>query len=122
MNERDVAAGDGTVPPAGGSTGSAVAAMGAVTLGFVCLVVGGAVSGALMFANLKLAPALPLFLPATLFWLWLFWRYLRGDGWPRSTSDWRRDLLRAHALPRACGDGPWLPLGLPSRRSWESLS
>ena len=66
MNERDFAAGDGTVPPAGGSAGSALAAVGAVLFGFVCLVVGGAVSGALMFANLKLAPALPLFLPATL--------------------------------------------------------
>lgn len=37
-----------------------------------------------MFANLKLAPTLPLFFPVTVLWLWLwlFWRYVRGDGWP----------------------------------------
>ena len=61
--------------------------------------IGGAVSGLLMFANLKLAPALPLFLPATALWLWLFWRYARGEGWPRHTSDRRRELLRARRLP-----------------------
>lgn len=55
---------------------------------------GGSVSGAIMVANLKVAPTLPLFLPVTVIWLWLFWRYVRGDGWPRSTSDWRRDCLR----------------------------
>jgi membrane protease YdiL (CAAX protease family) len=57
-----------------------------------------------MFANLKLAPTLPLFLPATLLWLWLFWRYARGDGWPRSNSDRRRAMLRVRKLPpRAWG-------------------
>ena len=69
-------------------------ALGTVLLGFAALIVGGAVSGALMLANLKLAPTLPLFFPATVLWLWLFWRYARGDGWPRSTSARRRDLQR----------------------------
>ncbi len=79
-------------------------AAGAVLLGFVVLALGGSVSGALMFANLKLAPAVPLFFPATVLWLWLFWRYVRGDGWPRSTSDRRRDLLRVRRLsPRGWG-------------------
>jgi membrane protease YdiL (CAAX protease family) len=63
-------------------------------LGGVVLLVGGAVSGTLMFANLQAAPALPLFLPATIVWLWLFWRYVAGAGWPRSTSARRRELLR----------------------------
>ena len=81
-----------------------LAAVRAVFLGFVILVIGGGVSGALMVANLKLAPAFPLFFPATVLWLWLFWRYVRGDGWPRSTSAWRRDLLRARKLsPRVWG-------------------
>ncbi|NOT32280.1 MAG: CPBP family intramembrane metalloprotease [Planctomycetes bacterium] len=81
-----------------GAWRSMLAAVRAVLLGFVMLIVGGSVSGALMFANLKLAPTLPLFFPATVLWLWLFWRYVRGDGWPRSTSARRRDLLRVRML------------------------
>lgn len=87
-----------------GSGRSIFAALLAVLLGFVILMIGGSVSGALMFANLKLAPTLPLFFPATILWLWLFWRYVRGDGWPRSTSNRRRDMLRVRKLsPRAWG-------------------
>jgi hypothetical protein len=67
-----------------GAGGSIVTTLRAVLLAFAILYVGGVVSGAVMFANLKLAPALPLFLPGTVLWLWLFWRYVRGDGWPRS--------------------------------------
>jgi hypothetical protein len=77
-----------------GSSGSILAAVRTVLLGFLVLMVGGSLSAALMFANLKLAPTIPLFFPATVHWLWLFWRYVRGDGWPRSTSDRRRDCLR----------------------------
>jgi membrane protease YdiL (CAAX protease family) len=77
---------------------SIFATLRAVLLGFVVLMIGGVVSGALMFSNLQLAPNLPLFLPATILWLWLFWRYVRGDGWPRSMSDRRRSLLRARKL------------------------
>ena len=90
---------------------SIFATLGAVLLGFVVLMIGGAVSGALMFANLKLAPTLPLFLPATVLWLWLFWRYVRGDGWPRSTSDRRRDMLRVRKLSLAC-------VGMGAGRRW----
>ena len=75
-----------------------------VVLGFLVLVIGGSVSGAVMVVNLKMAPALPLFLPVTVLWLWLFWRYVSGDGWPRSASGRRRDLLRARNLsPRMWG-------------------
>ena len=82
--------------------GSILAAVRATVLGFVILMVGGLVSGTLMVANLKLAPTVPVFFPATVLWLWLFWRYVRGDGWPQSTSALRRDLLRAGELsPRA---------------------
>ncbi len=80
------------------------AAVRAVILGFAVLVIGSSVSGALMLANLMLAPVLPLFFPATVLWLWLFWRYVRGDGWPRSTSVRRRELLRVRKLsPHAWG-------------------
>lgn len=84
--------------PVRGGWGSFFAATRAVFLGFAILMIGGSASGALMFANLTLAPTLPLFLPATGLWLWLFWRYVSGDGWPRSTSDRRRNLLRAPML------------------------
>jgi membrane protease YdiL (CAAX protease family) len=82
-----------------GSRGSVLTALGTVLLGFIALMIGGAVSGALMFANLKLAPTVPMFFPATVLWLWLFSRYVRGDGWPRSTSDRRRDWLRGRMPP-----------------------
>lgn len=77
-----------------------LAAARAVFVGFAALLIGGAPSGAMMFANLKLAPAIPVFLPLTVLWLWLFWRYARGEGWPRRTSASRRELLRAGALSR----------------------
>jgi len=93
MNE-SATEGNSSASLARGSGGSILTAVGAVLVGFVALMLGGSVSGAFMFANLKLAPTLPLFFPATVLWLWLFWRYVRGDGWPRSTSDRRRDWLR----------------------------
>jgi len=36
--------------------------------------------------------------PPTVLYLWLFWRYLQGAGWPRSTAEARRANLRAHRL------------------------
>jgi membrane protease YdiL (CAAX protease family) len=36
-------------------------------------------------------------LPMTLY-LWLYWRYLNGSGWPRSTAEVRRTSLRANRL------------------------
>ena len=102
------------VIPRRGVQRSILAALGTVLLGFVALVLGGAVSGALMFANLKLAPTLPLFFPATVLWLWLFWRYVKGDGWPRSTSERRRDLLRGR-MPRRV-------VGMGAGRRWAALA
>ena len=88
----------GRRPRAPKSFGSILAAVRAVLLGMLILMVGGSLSGALMYVNLQMAPTLPLFLPATVLWLWLFWRYVRGDGWPRSTSEQRRNLLRVRTL------------------------
>jgi membrane protease YdiL (CAAX protease family) len=103
MNET-VAEDTGHRPRAPGSWRSTLAAARAILLGMLILMVGGSLSGALMYVNLKMAPTLPLFLPATAFWLWLFWRYVSGGGWPRSTSDRRRSLLRVRTLsPRAWG-------------------
>ena len=36
--------------------------------------------------------------PPTAIYLWLFWRWVRGAGWPRSTAAWRRTQCRAERL------------------------
>ncbi len=53
----------------------------------------------LVVLNLKQWPAVPWSVPVGLLWLWLYWRYLRGWGWPRPTAAARRASLRAHPLP-----------------------
>ncbi len=70
----------------------------AIVICLVIMLIGGSVSGALMLVNLKMAPAIPVFLPATLIWLWLFWKYLAGRGWPGATSARRSQALRAGQL------------------------
>jgi membrane protease YdiL (CAAX protease family) len=52
-----------------------------------------------MLANLKFSPNVPWLLPATAVWLWLFWRWMNGAGWPRSTAEIRHRDLRARPLP-----------------------
>lgn len=72
------------------------------------VVTGGIVTSAgtlpwawLASANLKYFSSVPwAVLPAGLY-LWLFWRYVRGEGWPRSTAEARRNNLRANPLPGA---------------------
>ena len=70
----------------------------AVVLGFLVLVIGGGPPGAFLVAALRLTPAIPWFLPLTAIWLWYFWRYLDGWGFPASTSVARRIALRATPL------------------------
>ena len=48
--------------------------------------------------NLRVFPSVPwAILPMTLY-LWLFWRYLNGAGWPEATAELRRTNLRANPL------------------------
>src|SRR5687768_13937368 len=55
-------------------------------------------------ANQRFLPAVPWAIVPMAAFLWLFWRYLRGEGWPRSTSAARRMNLRANtAAPDAFG-------------------
>ena len=89
---------EGSLPPLLRAWDAMPVAVRAVVSGFAILILGGSV-GVILFVNLKLAPAVPVFLPATLIWLWLVGRYLSGWGWPRSTSVRRRDALRARKLP-----------------------
>ncbi len=60
--------------------------------------IGGLMPDLFMVANLKFSPSIPWLLPATALWLWILWRYLNGEGWPRSTAESRRRDLRARPL------------------------
>ena len=70
----------------------------ALLSGLAVAVAGTLPWSALASANLRRGSVVPwAVLPAALY-LWLFWRYVRGAGWPRSTSEARRSSCRAHAL------------------------
>jgi membrane protease YdiL (CAAX protease family) len=49
-------------------------------------------------ANQRLLSNVPWAILPTALFLWLFWRYLKGEGWPRATSAARHTSLRANAL------------------------
>jgi membrane protease YdiL (CAAX protease family) len=68
-------------------TGLAVAAAGTIPW------------AALVSANIKHQPALPWAVPIMVLYLWLFWRYVRGEGWPQSTAAARRASSRANGVP-----------------------
>jgi len=48
--------------------------------------------------NVRLWPRVPWCIPVGLVWLALFWTYLNGRGWPRSTAQNRKQLLRVRPL------------------------
>ena len=54
----------------------------------------------LITANLKLSPLVPWSVPVTVLFLWLFWQYLDGKGWPSSTAETRHRDFRARPLSR----------------------
>ena len=65
-----------------------------LVLGELVSTVGG-LAALFSFWNLRFLPTLPWLLPATAAWLWLFWRYVDGGGWPVSSRAARHRLLRA---------------------------
>ncbi len=71
----------------------------AVFIGCVVASVGYAPRNALIFGNLKRFPTLPWGVLVMALYLGLFWRYLGGHGWPRSSAEIRRARLRG-TLPR----------------------
>jgi membrane protease YdiL (CAAX protease family) len=71
----------------------------AVVSGWVVTSVGTGLWVLLSLANQKYYPGIPWAMLPTAGYLWLFWRYLRGDGWPRETAEARRASLRANVLP-----------------------
>lgn len=70
----------------------------AVLTGAAVAVVGTTPWAILVSANFKYWSAVPWAVPPTVLYLWLFWKYLRGAGWPRSTAEIRRANLRANPL------------------------
>jgi membrane protease YdiL (CAAX protease family) len=55
----------------------------------------GQLGAVFIFPNLKLLPRVPWMLAASAAWLWGFWRYVNGSGWPQATRETRRRDLRA---------------------------
>ena len=53
---------------------------------------------ALVALNTKHGSSLPWAVPPMALYLWFFWRYVRGAGWPRSTAAARRDKSRANPV------------------------
>jgi len=70
----------------------------AVIVGCLVVTAGGVLTGPLIYANLKLFPAVPWSVPVLVGYMWVFWQYLRGRWWPRSTAEARRQGLRARRL------------------------
>jgi membrane protease YdiL (CAAX protease family) len=75
--------------------------VGSGMLGLLVTAVAGAVWGPLYITNLKTTPAIPWSVPVMAVALWLMWRYLGGQGWPKSTSEARRRNLRAKSVSAA---------------------
>jgi membrane protease YdiL (CAAX protease family) len=76
----------------------------ATLTGLLVLFVGAGVWLGLLFGSRKLTASSPwaggpMFLLLGVAFLWGYWRYLGGRGWPQRTAEARRALLRAHALP-----------------------
>jgi membrane protease YdiL (CAAX protease family) len=65
----------------------------------------------LVAANMRHAARLPWAVLVMAVYLWLFWRWARGAGWPQSTSAFRRTNARANPVPELAW-GPALLAGM----------
>jgi len=74
--------------------------LGAGTLALLITMMAGGVWMAIMTINLATSPAIPWGVPLMALALWAMWQYLKGKGWPRSTSEARRQYLRANPVSR----------------------
>lgn len=83
------------------SLGQKIAAvLVSAVLAFLILLAGQIPWSVLLALNFRdRASAIPWSVAAMAVVLWLMWHYLGGKGWPRSTSEKRRRLLRANPLP-----------------------
>jgi len=74
-------------------------AVRAVLVGLLVLIAGTIPWSVLVSANLQHSPGFPWAVPVMAIYLWFLWRYLRGSGWPRHTSEIRRTRLRVSRPP-----------------------
>jgi len=70
----------------------------AVVIGLLVATAGTGPWALLGAANLSYGSAVPWAVLPTALYLWLFWRYVKGAGWPRSTADARREGSRVRPL------------------------
>lgn len=70
----------------------------AVIVGSFVMSMGTVPCGILLKANFALLPSVPWSGPVVALYLWLYWQYLQGRGWPASLAEFRRTSLRAHSL------------------------
>ena len=70
----------------------------AVVVGLVIAALGLLPWNILAQLNVRWWPSVPWCAPVGLLWLFLFWSYLNGAGWPGLTAETRRMLLRAVSL------------------------
>lgn len=70
----------------------------AVLTGFVITAAGTTPWALLVSLNLKNWPAFPWAVPPTAIYIWFFWKYVRGAGWPKSNAEERNKNCRAYDL------------------------
>jgi membrane protease YdiL (CAAX protease family) len=70
-----------------------------IGLGMLILLAGTIPRNIFYTANLRVFQIMPWAAIVTAVYLWFFWRYLRGDGPPVETREFRRRSLRARAFP-----------------------
>ena len=86
----------------------------AVVSGWLVTTVGTGLWVLLSLANQKYFRALPWALLPTAGYLWLFWRYLRGDGWPRaSVGRPAREPAGERFVARGVNCRDWLGVARP---------
>jgi membrane protease YdiL (CAAX protease family) len=70
----------------------------AILTGFIVTAAGTTPWAILASLNLKHWPEFPWAVPLTALYIWGFWKYVRGAGWPKSTAEARNKNCRAHDL------------------------
>jgi membrane protease YdiL (CAAX protease family) len=71
----------------------------AILTGLLVLLFGALIWSTMVGINLKLTSSVPWAAGTFAIFLWAYWRYLDGAGWPRNTAEARHRNFRVRALP-----------------------
>lgn len=82
-----------------GTRNKAATAIRATVVAFAIALLPQGIWSALILLNLRVSPTVPWAVFVIVALLWLMWRYLGGAFPPRRTAEWRRQHLRAVAVP-----------------------